>query len=102
MMNLSSFVGSPPPEQFPVSIRGDLDVVWWCLLRLLLERVEHVHRFREPGHVDDPVLHGAALKGPDADFACTRADLIQRLPILRIVTLLDGPQLHSRHVARQR
>src|SRR4051812_43345505 len=68
------------------------------LLRLLLERVEDVDRLCARRHVEHPVR---ALD-VDPDLTNARSDGRHRLPVVRVQSVLDTPELEPGQPACQR
>ena len=78
-------------KQLPVPDGRDLDVVRRRLRGLLLERVEHVHRFDESSNDDNPLFTLCV----DADLDCPSPHGSEGLPVEWLLPSLKPAQLAS-------
>jgi hypothetical protein len=97
MRNLSSGQSSPTAlaEEGSESLAGQLDIMGSGLPRSLLERVQHIDSLREPGHVQ----HAMGQRRVNSNLASARPNDRHRLPLQRVQTLLNTPELNTRQSA---
>jgi hypothetical protein len=72
-------------------VAADLQIVRARLSRLLLECVKDVDRLRSRSQVE----HSACTGNVNPDLTNARSDRLHRLPVVRIQSLLDAPQLET-------
>jgi hypothetical protein len=82
----------PEPHEGPKSLPPQFDVVPVRLPAPLLERVEHVNRLRELGHVQHAMLKSRV----NSNFSYSGPNRRHRLPIERVKSLLHLSELEAR------